>query len=118
MFHRTCGAAQVPIHSEDSPGCEARQTKRETAQLAAGRFRYNVMYKPDHITTVKTVKISAGKSLKACERIIFADGKPVKVADIAQRQGEHHLYQADITLLDEHAVLETSAPCWACVEVE
>jgi len=76
------------------------------------------MYKPDHITTVKTVKISAKKSLKACERIIFADGKPVKVADIAQRQGDDHLYQADITLLDEHAVLETSAPCWACVEVE
>jgi hypothetical protein len=76
------------------------------------------MYKPDHITTVKTVKISATKSLKACERIIFADGKPLKVADIAQRQGEHHLYQADITLLDEHAVLETSAPNWARVEVE
>ena len=41
------------------------------------------MYKPDHITTVKTVKISANQSLKACERIIFADGQPVKVADIA-----------------------------------
>ena len=76
------------------------------------------MYKPDHITTVKTVKISATKSLKACERIIFADGKPIKFADIAQRQGEHHLYQADITLLDEQVVLETSAPSWARVEVE
>ena len=76
------------------------------------------MYKPDHITTVKTVKISAKKSLKACERIIFADGKLLKIADIAQRQGEHHLYQADITLLDEQVVLETSAPCWAHVEVE
>ena len=76
------------------------------------------MYKPDHITTVKTVKISANQSLKACERIIFADGQPVKVADIAQRQGEHHLYQADITLLDEQVVLETSAPSWARVEVE
>lgn len=104
--------------SEDSPGCEARQIKRETAQQQLDGFGIQVMYKPDHITTVKTVKISAGKSLKACERIIFADGKPVKVADIAQRQGEHHLYQADITLLDEHAVLETSAPCWARVEVE
>ena len=76
------------------------------------------MFKPDHITTVKTVKISAGKSLKACERIIFADGKPIKFADIAQRQGEHHLYQADITLLDEQVVLETSAHSWARVEVE
>ncbi len=76
------------------------------------------MNKLNHITTVRTVKLSARKSLKACERLIFADGKPVKVADIAQRQGEHHLYQADITLLDEHAVLETSTPCWACVEVE
>ena len=76
------------------------------------------MYKPDHITTVRTVKISARKSLKAFERIIFADGKPIKFADIAQRQGEHHLYQADITLLDEQVVLETSAPCWAHVEVE
>lgn len=76
------------------------------------------MYKPDHITTVKTVKISANQSLKACERIIFADGTMLKVADIAKRQGEHHLYQADITLLDEHAVLETSAPSWARVEVE
>lgn len=76
------------------------------------------MYKPDHITTVKTVKISASQSLKACERIIFADGKPLKVADIVQRQGGDHLYQADITLLDEHAVLETSAPSWARVEVE
>ena len=76
------------------------------------------MYKPDHITTVKTVKISAHQSLKACERIIFANGKPLKIADIARRQGDHHLYQADITLLDEHAVLETSAPCWANVEVE
>ena len=76
------------------------------------------MNKPNHITTVRTVKISARKSLKACERLIFADGRLLKIADIAQRQGEHHLYQADITLLDEHAVLETSAPCWACVEVE
>jgi hypothetical protein len=76
------------------------------------------MYKPDHITTVKTVKISARKSLKACERIIFADGKPLKIADIAQRQGDDHLYQTDITLLDEHAVLETSAPNWARVEVQ
>ena len=76
------------------------------------------MFKPDDTTTVKTVKISATQSLKACQRIIFADGKPLKIADIAQRQGEHHLYQADITLLDEHAVLETSAPNWASVEVE
>jgi len=76
------------------------------------------MYKPDHITTVKTVKISAETSLKACERIIFADGKPLKIADIAQRQGDNHLYQADITLLDEHTLLATSAPQWAHVEVE
>ena len=92
--------------------------KKRNRPGATGRFRYTRMYKPDHITTVKTVKISATKSLNACERIIFADGKPLKVADIAQRQGEYHLYQADITLLDEHAVLETSAPCRACVEVE
>ena len=76
------------------------------------------MFTTDDTTTVKTVKISASKSLKACERIIFADGKPIKFADIAQRQGEHHLYQADIILLDEQVVLETSAPCWARVEVE
>ncbi|MBL7943337.1 MAG: hypothetical protein JNM00_11250 [Flavobacteriales bacterium] len=76
------------------------------------------MYKPDHITTVKTVKISATQSLTACERIIFANGKPLKIADIAQRQGEHHLYQADITLLNEQTELATSTPQWARVEVE
>jgi hypothetical protein len=92
--------------------------KSETAQLPLDGFGVKVMYKPDHITTVKTVKISANTSLKASQRIIFADGKLLKIADIAQRQGETHLYQADITLLDEHAVLETSAPSWARVEVE
>ena len=99
-------------------GVQGPADKKRNRPGATGRFRYNIMYKPDHITTVKTVKMSAGKSLKACERIIFADGKPLKIADIAQRQGEHHLYQADITLLDEQVVLETSAPSWARVEVE
>ena len=38
------------------------------------------MYKPDHITTVKTVKIYAPFPLKANERMVIVNGKAINVA--------------------------------------
>ena len=76
------------------------------------------MYKPDHITTVKTVKISAPFPLKAYQRLVIVDGKALNVADSVGRQQGDYLYSATVTLLREDASVYTSAPCWASVEVE
>ena len=76
------------------------------------------MYKPDHITTVKTVKISAPFPLKAYQRLVIVDGKALNIADSVGRQQGDYLYSATVTLLREDASVYTSAPCWASVEVE
>ncbi len=75
------------------------------------------MYKPDDITTVKTVKISAPFPLKAYQRLVIVDGKALNIAASAGRQQGDYLYSATVTLLREDAAVYTSAPCWASVEV-
>ena len=76
------------------------------------------MYKPDHITTVKTVKIYAPFPLPANERMVIVSGKAINVAASAGRQQGDYLYTADVTLLHEDAAVYTTAPSWASVEVE
>ena len=76
------------------------------------------MYKPDDITTVKTVKISAPFPLKAYQRLVIVDGKALNIAASAGRQQGDYLYSATVTLLREDAAVYTSAPCWASVEVQ
>jgi hypothetical protein len=49
------------------------------------------MYKPDHITTVKTVKIYAPFPLKANERMVIVNGKAINVAASAGRQQGDYL---------------------------
>ncbi len=75
------------------------------------------MFKPDNTTTVKTVKISAPSPLKAYQRLVIVEGRALNIADNAGRQQGEYLYSATVTLLRE-APIETSAPCWASVEVE
>ena len=75
------------------------------------------MYKPDDITTVKTVKISAPFPLKAYQRLVIVDGKALNIAASAGRQQGDYLYSATVTLLREDVAVYTSAPCWASVEV-
>jgi hypothetical protein len=75
------------------------------------------MYKPDDITTIKTVKISAPFPLKAYQRLVIVDGKALNIAASAGRQQGDYLYSATVTLLREDAAVYTSAPCWASVEV-
>ena len=75
------------------------------------------MFTDDNITICKTVKISAPFPLKACERLIIVNGKALNIAASAGRQQGDYLYSATVTLLRE-APIETSAPCWASVEVE
>ena len=76
------------------------------------------MYKPDDITTIKTVKISAPFPLKAYQRLVIVDGKALNIAASAGRQQGDYLYSAIVTLVREDAAVYTSAPCWASVEVE
>ncbi len=76
------------------------------------------MYNPDHITTVKTVKIYAPFLLQANERMVIVNGRAINVAASAGRQQGDYLYTADITLLREDAAVYTTAPSWASVEVE
>ena len=54
------------------------------------------MYKPDHITTVKTVKIYAPFPLKANERMVIVNGKAINVAASAGRQQGDYLYSATL----------------------
>ena len=76
------------------------------------------MYKPDHITTVKTVKIFAPFPLKAYQRLIIVNDRAVNVAASAGRQQGDYLYSGIVTLLHEDAAVYTTAPSWASVEVE
>ena len=46
------------------------------------------MYKPDHITTVKTVKIYAPFPLKANERMVIVNGKAINVGAKPRRLAE------------------------------
>ncbi|MBN8658533.1 MAG: hypothetical protein J0M11_22550 [Anaerolineae bacterium] len=75
------------------------------------------MFNSDDTTTVKTVKISAPSPLKAYQRLVIVEGRALNIADNAGRQQGEYLYSATVTLLRE-VPIETSAPCWASVEVE
>jgi hypothetical protein len=75
------------------------------------------MFKPDHITTSKTVKISAPFQLDASQRQVLVDGRLLNVATPVGRQQGDYLYSATITLLHEGAALYVTAPAWASVEI-
>ena len=76
------------------------------------------MFTTDHITTSKTVKISAPFRLQAAQRKVMANGQLLNIASPSGRQQGDYLYSATVTLLHEDAAVYTSAPSWACVEVE
>jgi len=76
------------------------------------------MFTTDNTTTSKTVKISAPFRLSAAQRKVMANGQLLDIASPFGRQQGDYLYSATVTLLREDAALYTSAPCWACVEVE
>jgi hypothetical protein len=78
------------------------------------------MFTTDNITICKTVKISAPFPLKANQRMVIVNGEALNIAASAGRQQGDYLYSAVVTLLRENAdaAVNTSAPCWANVEVE
>ncbi len=91
--------------------------KHETVQQQLDGLKVEQMFTSDDTTTVKTVKISAPFPLKTYQRLIIVEGRALNIADCAGRQQGEYLYTATVTLLHD-ALIETSAPCWAGVEVE
>ena len=76
------------------------------------------MFTTDNTTISKTVKIFAPFRLNAAQRKVMTDGKLLNVATPAGRQQGDYLYTATVTLLRENAALYTTAPVWACVEIQ
>ena len=92
--------------------------KHETAQLALDGHKVEQMFTPDDTTTSKTVKIFAPFRLNAAQRKVLVDGQLLNIAAPVGRQQGDYLYCATVTLLREKAVLYTTAPAWASVEIQ
>ena len=91
--------------------------KRQTAQQQLDGHEVHLMQR-NNTTISKTVKISAPFRLEAEQRKVLSDGKLLNIATPVGRQQSDYLYSATVTLLREDGALYTTAPAWACVEIE
>lgn len=76
------------------------------------------MFTTDNTTTSKTVKIFAPFPLKMAQRHVLVAGQLLNIASPSGRQQGDYLYSAVVTLLHEDAVVYTTAPRYASVEVK